>query len=190
MFRALLVSVALVASVAGCTGKGAVDQTAGGATRFVAGSGTVKIVAVSHRRPAPEISGTTLDGASLNLTQFKGEVVVLNVWGSWCGPCRRETPFLVSAATDLKPLGVQFVGVNVKDSAANARAFVRTHKVPYPSIFDRVDEIPARFRDLPPAGIPSTLILDRSGRAAASFPGPVKYSELAATVRSIAAEPA
>lgn len=182
----LLCAVAL----SGCTGKSAVDQTSGGIKRAIIGVGSETTIAVGDRRAAPAISGRSLDGTPLSLEQFKGNVLVLNVWASWCPPCRKETPYLEKAAQDLAGSGVRFVGVQVKDSVANGRAFVRNLKVTYPSFADPSQTIPARFRDLPPSAVPSTLILDRQGRVAARFPRAVEYGELVAAVRKVAAEKA
>ena len=191
MIRALVVSASLAIALAGCTGKNAVDQTSGGVNRAIIGSGTTEtLVSEADRRSAPAITGTDLDGKALSLAEFHGKVIVLNVWASWCAPCKAESPYLEKAAQDLAGLGVQFIGDQVKDSAANGRSHVRRYKVTYPSFADPAAEIPARFRDLPPTAIPSTLIIDRLGRVAARFPRPVEYGELVTAVRKIAAETA
>ena len=77
------------------------------------GGGVITTYAVGHRKAAPEISGTDLDGKPLDLAQFKGQVIVLNFWASWCPPCRAEAPALQAVSSETKSLGVQFVGVDV-----------------------------------------------------------------------------
>lgn len=178
------------ALLAGCSAHTAVDQTSGGDTRYIAGGGPATFVAIGHRRDVATISGTGLDGKRIDLADYRGSVVVLNVWASWCAPCRAETPYLVKAAADTAHLGVVFVGVLIKDSAANGLAFDRNLAVTYPSIVDGAGDIPARFRDLPPSAIPSTLVIDRAGRVAVRFTRPVLYSELVAAIDKVTAESA
>lgn len=114
--------------------------------------------------------------------------MVVNVWGSWCAPCKREQPDLQRAFTDAQPLGVRFLGLAVRDTAPNARAHLRRYGVGYPSILDEGLRLVARFRDLPPTAIPSTVVVDRDGRVAATFLGPVGYDELMPMLRRLAAE--
>ncbi len=121
------------------------------------------------------MAGTTLEGRDLNLKQFAGKVVVLNVWGSWCAPCRKEATTLASAARELERDGVVFLGVNTKDTSEdNALAFQRRFDVPYPSFFDPSGRTLLAFRGtLPPSAIPSTVVIDAQGRVAASILGEV-----------------
>ena len=88
------------------------------------------------RVKAPTLEGTTLDGEPFVLSDLAGNIVVINVWGSWCAPCRAETPDLVGLANENASLGVRFVGINTRDNPAAAKAFVRSFKVPYPSVED------------------------------------------------------
>jgi len=145
-------------------------------------------IALKDRQPAPELSGMTLDGKPLAVSDYRGKVVVLNFWASWCGPCRDETPALTEVATRSRAAGVQFVGVNVKDQQGSARAFERAQKVPYPSLYDQPGRLLLRFRSSVPQSPPTTLVLDRQGRIAASYPGQVRLSELLPRVQQIAAE--
>ncbi|MPZ62206.1 MAG: redoxin domain-containing protein [Propionibacteriales bacterium] len=167
MLGGLAVVVAVVG--AGCS------QTQGGPQGFVSGGGTVTVIEAGEREPAPELTGETLDGERLSLADFGGQVVVLNVWGSWCAPCRAEAPDLVKAANRLEARGVQFLGIDVQDGdKANATAFVRNFDVPYPSIYDPDGSTLLGFRDtLPPNAIPSTLVIDGDGRVAARVLGSV-----------------
>lgn len=172
--------VATVLAVAGllaaCSGNGgASDQSAGGDIRYVAGSGTVTTIPPGERKPAPDLSGKTLDGEQLRLADYKGKVVVLNVWGSWCAPCRKEAPDLVAASQALEQRGVAFVGVNTRDATVEpAQAFVRRYKVPYPSIYDPDGQLLLGFLgSLPANAIPTTLVIDAEGRVAARVVGEV-----------------
>lgn len=182
-FVASLTVLLAAALVTGC------DQTMGGTEGFVTGSGVVTLVEPAERSPAPEVAGTSLEGEPLTLTDFAGSVVVLNVWGSWCGPCRKEAPELVSAARQLDEADVRFLGINVRDISGRAapRAFVDNFGIPYPSIYDPDSSTLLGFRNtLPPDAIPSTLVIDRRGRIAARVLGEVDESTLVDLVRDVA----
>ncbi len=179
--RVALATLALALVLTGCS------QSMGGSEGFVAGSGTVTVLPQDKRVPAPELSGESLDGEPLSLGDFAGSTVVLNVWGSWCAPCRDEAPDLVDAANRLHGQDVQFLGVNVREpGVASAQAFVRSYDVPYPSIFDADGSTLLGFRDtLPPDAIPSTLVIDPRGRVAARVLGPVDESTLVGLVHDV-----
>jgi peroxiredoxin len=189
LLRTLAVGVALTATLAGCTGIGA-SSSQGNDTRYIAGNGTIATVSVGDRRAAPAVSGTTLEGKPLDLSAYRGQVVVLNFWASWCPPCRAEAEDLERVYRDTRSLGVQFVGVNIKDdSRSQALTFQRSHDVTYPSLFDQPGSIALLFRDsLPPQAIPSTLVIDRQGRLAARGLGGLTTAELEPVVTAIAAE--
>jgi thiol-disulfide isomerase/thioredoxin len=179
----LLAALMLVVSVAasGCA------ESMGGAEGFVAGSGTVTVLEEAKRVPAPELSGRSLSGRPLALDDFAGSTVVLNVWGSWCAPCREEAPALIKAAKQLDDRDVRFLGVSVREpGVASAKAFVRNFGVPYPSIYDSDGSQLLGFRDtLPPDAIPSTLVIDSQGRVAARVLGPVDQSTLVGLVNDV-----
>ena len=102
----------------------------GDRTGYVAGDGTVEQLPADSRGEPLTLSGTTVDGGTWSLAaDGAGRVVVVNVWGSWCGPCVAEAPDLEQVATDLQEAGepVQFVSVNVRDTVANALAFQKVH---------------------------------------------------------------
>ena len=125
-------------------------------------------------------------GGAMDLVHGAGQVIVLNVWGSWCPPCRHEAPQLVEAATKLKGVA-QFVGLNTRDlDQAQAEAFVRTSKMPYPNIYDPDGSLLLALRAVPPKAIPSTLVLDKQGRIAARVLGEVRASTLVGMVTDIA----
>lgn len=179
-------------ALAGCTGQSAVAQGSGrDDTRYVGGDGSVTRVAPAERAPAPALSGETVDGAPLDLADLRGQVVVLNVWASWCGPCRAEAPALERVAGELRSRGVRFVGLNTRDNPVAAEGFERSYDISYPSLRDDDGRLQLAFRDtLPPAAIPSTLVLDRQGRVAARHLGPVTLPRLRALIEPVVAEPA
>lgn len=134
---------------------------------------------LSQRTEVPDLSGTTLDGDSVGLRDFRGKIVVVNVWGSWCGPCRAETPDLARLARQDASKGVAFLGVDTRDSLDTARAFARKFRVPYPSIFDESGASLLPLRGIIPTSvIPSSVVIDAKGRVAARVIGPVTYATL------------
>jgi thiol-disulfide isomerase/thioredoxin len=176
-----LALLAALGATAGCA------QSMGGAEGFVSGSGTVTLLGEGRRTAAPPLSGPTLDGTRFSLAEQRGSTVVLNVWGSWCAPCRDEAPDLVKAAERVSGEDVQFVGVNVREpGVASARAFVRRYDVPYPSVFDPDGSELLGFRGtLPAEAIPSTLVIDPQGRVAARVLGPVDTTTLVGLVHDV-----
>ncbi|MGI8868383.1 MAG: TlpA family protein disulfide reductase [Mycobacteriales bacterium] len=185
--RAAVCAAGAVLVLAGCsTGRNAVNQQAAGQYRFVAGSGEAALIPAAKRDRAPDIAGTLLDGRHFTLSSLRGDVVVLNFWGSWCAPCRAEAPELMAVYTATRARGVRFVGINVKDQRPLARAFDRTKGVTYPSIFDPEGRIALQFRNYPPNAIPSTIVLDRHHRVAAVFLRPLLRSDLLPVVQRLA----
>ena len=153
----------------------------GGSGGFVSGNGAITWLPVADRHPVGTVRGTTLQGKPFDLSSLHGKVVVINVWGSWCAPCRAEAPRLQQAYTELQaayPGKVEFVGINTRDnSAENGLAFDRTFAITYDSLFDRTGESLLAFRGtITPSAIPSTIVLDTQGRIAASVIGEVTSS--------------
>lgn len=182
-----IVVVAAALPLAACSGGAAVQSASD--TGFVSGDGTLTVRPAAERGEAPTVSGDALSGGTLNLADYRGRVVVLNVWGSWCGPCRAEAPELQAASERLDDSGVAFVGLNTRDRPEPAQAFVDRFGITYPSLLDPDGRLQLAFSDtLPPAAIPSTLILDRQGRVAARVIGPVSESVLSGLADEVVAE--
>jgi len=180
----LAVAALLFVSACGTTAQGQSES------RFVAGDGTITLLEPSEREPAPDVTGEFLDGQPFALRDYLGQVVVLNVWASWCAPCRAEAPALNQIARETADLGVQFIGLDTRDSRASAEAFIRRFEVPYPSVWDPDATIQLAFRDtLPPQAIPSTLLVDRQGRVAGRILGEVDRTQLRDIVTELANEP-
>lgn len=163
------------------------NPTASSEVGFAQGDGSFTLIPAADRKPLPEITGTDLAGKPLSTATFAGKIVVLNVWGSWCGPCRKEAPELVKAAAATAGTA-QFVGINTRDnSAATAQAFERSFGIEYPSFFDPQGELLLLLKDLPPKAIPSTLVIDGQGRAAARVLGETTAATLQGIIDDVAA---
>ncbi|MFI6617407.1 MULTISPECIES: TlpA family protein disulfide reductase [unclassified Streptomyces] len=146
--------------------------TSGGSgnTNFITGSDGIATVKKGDRQAAPDLSGKTIDGKTLNTADYKGKVLVVNVWGSWCSPCRAEADNLVQVAKATANKDVQFVGLNTRDTSTEpAVAFEKKYEVPYPSLYDPTGRLMLRFKKgtLNPQAIPSTIVIDRDGKIAA-----------------------
>jgi thiol-disulfide isomerase/thioredoxin len=188
--RATCLVAAVLAAVvlAGCSGSPA--QSGAPDKGYISGDGTVTLVGATDRDDVVTFAGTTLDGEKFDVADHRGDVVVVNVWGSWCPPCIAEAPALEKVWEQTRSEGVQFVGVNTRDQNAAARAHERRFEVSYPSIDDDGGRVLLAFRGtLPPVAIPSTLVLDRSGRVAARVLGKVSAGTLRGVVDDVLAEP-
>ena len=184
-----LLAVVGLALLAGCS-SGTADD---GGFRFVAPGGQTQIsYPEAQRRPLAPITGDSLlaEGQSISSAQDKGQVVVVNIWGSWCGPCRGESPALEQVAAASAPRGVAFLGVDVRDDRQAAADFVRSRGVTYPSIFDPPGRSLLVLSGYPRNAVPSTIVLDRAHRVAAVFLTAVLASDLQPVVDRVAAEPA
>ncbi len=188
-----MVALAIVALPA-CgkdSGTGTGTDSAGAGTAFVAGDGSIVVLAPGDRVAAPTLVGQTLAGEPFSSADFAGDVLVVNVWASWCSPCRAEAATLERISTEFAESGVQFVGLNTRDSDTSAQSFVAKFGITYPNVVDRDGLIQLGFRDsLPPQAIPSTLVVDRKGRVAARVLGEVSEASLRAVVEDVSAEPA
>ena len=139
---------------------------------------------------APRVTGKTLSGAALSLSQFRGHVLVMNFWGSWCTSCRAEAPALAALSHRFSPAGVRFLGVDILDNPASAEAYDRSFNISYPSLNDPGDLIALAFRNtVPPSGVPTTLVISRSGRISARVIGPISYAGLHGLISKAMAEP-
>ena len=150
---------------------------------FVSGDGSTTFIKISDRKIAPAITGMTLSGE--NYTYQKDRVAVVNVWASWCSPCRAEAPTLVALAN--KYTDVAFIGILTRDNPANAEAFERRFDIPYPTVID--DSILLGFKgSLPANAIPTTVVLDKSGYVAARISGVVTVASLSKLIEKVSAE--
>jgi thiol-disulfide isomerase/thioredoxin len=145
-----------------------------------------QVITAAQRPVAPDISGTALAGGHLDTRSWRGRVVVVNFWGSWCVPCREEAPALARVARDTGFLGVRFLGIDVRDNPAAGLVFEQHFAIAYPSISDPDDLIAARFGAAAPPATPSTYIIDARGRIAWAWFGATTYSQLELAVTEAA----
>ncbi|MEU7401886.1 TlpA disulfide reductase family protein [Streptomyces sp. NPDC044948] len=136
----------------------------------------------------PTLKGTTLDGKHVDIASMRGDVVVINIWGSWCAPCRKEAPELRKLAEKTAPLGVRFLGIDIRDNKTAAKAFERNYGITYPSIFDPDGRTMTGFKNLAARAVPTTYVLDKQGRVAAVSIGPLTYQGFHPIIKDIAAE--
>jgi thiol-disulfide isomerase/thioredoxin len=175
-----LLALLAVLLVAGCsTGDDAVDVNNGGEFRFVAGTPDGEVIPQDERATAPQFSGALLGGGEFDSASLADSVAVLNFWGSWCAPCRVETPEFQEVYADVRDEGVEFLGLNVKETDQQfALAFVDRFGIEFPSLYDPRGEVALAFRDYPANAIPSTIVLDRQYRVAAVYTGEVAQDDL------------
>ena len=185
--RRALVGAAVLALLAACSGPSSGENTTG----YVSGDGSITVVPPGDRKPAPVLAGIDLHGDPLSADDLGadvpgGEVLVVNVWGSWCAPCRREAPVLAKAARTYRGRGVRFLGLLSRDKPAAALAFNRAFNVPYPSLQDPGGRLQLRFADsLPGQAVPNTWVIDRDGRVAARILAEVSESTLRSVLEEV-----
>ena len=183
--RLPLVLVTLLA-LAGCATASGSDDT-----RYVPGDSSVTYIQPSDRQPAPKVTGELINGQPWSLEENLGKVQALNVWASWCAPCRAEAPGLDEVANQLQDKGVQFIGLATRDNKAAAETFIQNFAVPYPIVWDPDGQIQLAFRDnLPPQAIPSTILIDKQGRIAGRILGKADRTVLRQMLTDLSNEPA
>jgi thiol-disulfide isomerase/thioredoxin len=177
--KKLVVAIAALLLLSGCGNAG--TQTAG--EDFIAGNGQTSYIAPADRVAAPELSGMTLLGSKYALP--KNQMAVINVWASWCSPCRAEEPSLAAMAQ--KYPEINFLGILTRDNPVNAEAFVRKNKTPYPTLID--DSVLIGFsKSLPANAIPTTLVLDTRGLVAGRISGVITIASLTELIEKVKSE--
>ncbi|WP_194916580.1 TlpA family protein disulfide reductase [Catenulispora rubra] len=144
-----------------------------------------RVLAMAKRTVTPALAGSTLTGDHLDIATLRGRVVVINVWGSWCDPCRAEAPDLARLSAETTAEGVRFVGVDIRDNIGAGATFEREYGITYPSIFDGDGTAMLGFRPWIPIATPTTYVLDAKGRIAAEFFGQTRYADLQPVVQQI-----
>jgi thiol-disulfide isomerase/thioredoxin len=188
--RALVAALlaAALAAASGCTGTDAVSQSVAGSSGYQAGDDSLTWLDPEHRPTVGQVSGTLLDGTPFDLSSWRGHVVVVNFWGSWCAPCRSEAKALDEVYRVERSHGVEFLGIDVREDPARALAFLRSHHIGYPSLSDPSSVLGLRFPGLPPNATPTTLVIDRQGRIAARHSSEIFFTQLRDAVDRAVAE--
>jgi thiol-disulfide isomerase/thioredoxin len=189
--RRTVVSVAAVA-IALLTGALVVTFTQGSGkasgVSYVGGNISQIVYSAGHRPLAPDFTATSLTGTPIRLASYRGKVVVLNFWGSWCAPCRAESPTLAVLSEEYRSQGVSFLGDDVGDTPANALDFTRSVGITYPSVNDASYAIVQDFsRVVNIAYTPTTVVIDRTGHIAGLVIGKVTYPTMAIMLHDAAA---
>jgi thiol-disulfide isomerase/thioredoxin len=186
---ALLVAAALLA--AGCsTGADAVEN--GTEFNFVSPGGKTDILYDgADREPGPTIEGESLmeEGKRLKVSDYEGKVVVLNIWGAWCPPCRVEAPQMQKIWDAYQDKGVQVLGIDVRDDDRTfPEDFMRDTKLTYPSIYDPPMRSLLLMKGYPRSAVPSTIVLDKQHRVAAVYLRDLLASDLTPLIDRLLAE--
>ncbi len=190
--RALVVVLAATAALTACSDGAdtvAGQAKAGDGKGYVAGDGTIEQIAPADRSTTITVRGKTLEGAPVDSSTYRGKVVVLNTWGSWCPPCNAEAPGLQRTWAALKGKDVQFLGIDVREGAAAGLAFQRKFAITYPSVAWDGGSVLLQLKGKASA-TPTTLVLDRQGRLAARISGEASGSTLSDMVKQVLAEDA
>ncbi|GGM69879.1 alkyl hydroperoxide reductase [Longimycelium tulufanense] len=192
--RAVVAGLLGILALAGCsTGGDAVAR--GGDFQFVSPGGKTRIFydPPADRGRVPELAGESLmePDKQVKLSDFAGKVVVINIWGSWCAPCRAEADDLQRVYEATRDSGVQFLGIDVRDfDRTAAQDFERNSGITYPSVYDPSGRTLLALKGYPRNVVPSTILLDRQHRVAAVFLEPLLDSDLKPAVEKLVAESA
>jgi cytochrome c biogenesis protein CcmG/thiol:disulfide interchange protein DsbE len=147
------------------------------------GKGPAGELAKGKTPPAPGFDLPRLDGrGKLSLASLKGRPVVINFWGTWCDPCRREAPVLADAHRKWSPKGVAFLGIDVQDFAGDARRFVRKYELSYVHVRDKTAAVATKYGTYQ---FPETYFVDRSGRIIERIPGELDKGQLEDAIRGV-----
>ena len=134
---------------------------------------------VGQRPAAPDFTATSLTGTPINFASYRGKIVVLNVWGSWCGPCQAEGQTLKYLDEEYAPKGIAFLGDDIQDTPTEALAFLRGVGITYPSVNDATGAVEERLAiAVPISATPTTLVIDKTGHVAGVIDGAVTYPEM------------
>ena len=181
---AVLIGATLaITSLSACTETPSMNNT------YQSGDGTVTEIKPVNRSAAVSWSGIASDGLPLSSANLQGVVTVINFWYAACVACRVEMPDIVELSEEYEGK-VQFIGVNVRDTADTANAFKRSFNVNFPSIMDAEsgDVVFAFTGVVTPSAVPTTLVIDREGRPAARILGVAEKATLKALIKTVYAE--
>jgi peroxiredoxin len=140
-----------------------------------------------QRPAAPEFTATSLTGAPVNFASYRGKIVVLNIWGSWCAPCVAEGQTLKYLDEQYGPQGIAFLGDDLQDTPTQALAFLRGAGISYPSVNDANGAVEERLAiAVPISATPTTLVIDKTGHIAGVIDGAVTYPEMTTLLKDAA----
>lgn len=180
---AALMIAALALVACGSESDDLAQRASNDGTNYVAGDGSVEELAPESRGESVEFESVTFDGTEVTPETFQGEVSVINFWYAACAPCRVEAPDLQDVHEEFESDGVQFFGVNTRDTQATAEAFERNFGITYPSMEDRSGQVVMAMTDyVHPSAVPTTLVLDRQGRVSARVVGIIEAGTLRALI--------
>jgi peroxiredoxin len=179
-----------LAFVAGCTGggSGSDNEVAANQFRYVSATPKGEVIPPVDRKDSGNVTGELLDGAAFSLEDHAGEVVFVNFWGSWCGPCVIETPELDKLYRTHQDRGVLFLGVAVKDVEDHTKAFIEQNDISYPMMFDFNAKTALQLGKIPMRGLPATVVIDKQGRVAGVFLGAVLAGDIEPVIDTLLAE--
>lgn len=184
-----LTSAAFLLSACGSDNDDLAQRASNDGTNYVAGDGSVEEFAPESRGEPVAFESTLFDGTEITAETFEGRVSVLNFWYAACPPCRAEAPDLQAIHEEFEPEGVQFLGVNTRDTQPTAEAFERNFGITYPSMEDRTGQVMMAMTDYAhPSAVPTTLVLDKEGRVSARIVGIVEPGTLRALIETVLAE--
>jgi peroxiredoxin len=189
--KRLLAAAALAVLLAGCSTPGVSAEYEPGGGEYVSGDGTTHFWPADERGEPIVFSGETETGGTLSSDDLAGQVVLVNFWYASCGPCRTEAADLNDLYDEYTGDNVAFVGVDIRDTPAQAQSFIDDHDVLYPSIMDVNDNAVtlAFAAPAPPTTTPTTYLLDTRGRVAARFTSAIQSpSVVAAMIDELLAE--
>jgi len=149
---------------------------------------TLDLRGYASRTTPPQFSGSTLDARPLSLTEYRGTVMVLTFWASWCLECRVEMPALERLQREFSSRGLAIVGVNARESKETVRRYAMELSLTFPLVLDRDGQINARYGVI---GLPTTFVVGRDGRAVAFAIGPRQWESAPARalIAALLAEP-
>jgi cytochrome c biogenesis protein CcmG, thiol:disulfide interchange protein DsbE len=143
---------------------------------------------VEDGQSAPDFSLPALNSGTVSLAKYRGQVILVNFWATWCPPCVEETPGLVKFAEEMRPQGVTVIGVSVDEDSGALDKFVKEHNIPYPIARDADKVIASRYGTFK---FPETYIIDRDGRVAEKIIGAIDWTDprIATFVQNLAQPP-
>lgn len=184
-----LLPAALLIVTACSAGKDAVDQGAGTQFGFVGATPNGQTIKPQTRKIAGNVHGVLVDGGAFQLSAERGKVVVLNYWASWCAPCQAEMPGFDKLYREIKAKGVQFFGIDNKDTRSGGTAFVKDNEISYPIVWDEETKTALQIgKGIPSQSLPFTVVIDRQGRVAAVYIGQVQAGDLQNALTGLIAE--